>query len=129
MKETFVRSRYLQLKDMDAPNSFFFSLERSVAQGKQMTCPRLPGGKVTIDPSEMRNHATDFYTDLFGAEQCSMESHEELLEGLPQLSPGEKAALDCELTPEELTVTVNQLASGQMNSSSFYNQTQWFLVD
>ena len=38
----------------------------------------------------------DFYTDLFGAEQCHMECREELLEGLPQLIPGEKAALDSE---------------------------------
>ena len=122
MKETFVRSRYLQLKDMDAPNSFFFSLERSVAQGKQMTCPRLPGGKVTIDPSEMRNHATDFYTDLFGAERCSME---ELLQGLLQLSPEEKAALDWELALGELTVAVHQLVSERAPgidglSSDFY---------
>lgn len=42
-----------------------------------------------------------------------MGCREELLEGLPQLSLEEKAALDCELTLEELTVAVNQLASGR----------------
>ena len=87
-----------------------------------MTCPRLPGGKVTIDPSEMRNHATDFYTDLFGAERCSME---ELLQGLLQLSPEEKAALDWELALGELTVAVHQLVSERAPgidglSSDFY---------
>ncbi|KAJ3584448.1 hypothetical protein NHX12_014943 [Muraenolepis orangiensis] len=61
----------------------------------------------------MRDHAMDFYTDLFGGEQCSIEGREEILEGLPQLSPEEKAALDLELTLEELTGAVNQMASGR----------------
>ncbi|KAJ3591409.1 hypothetical protein NHX12_009354 [Muraenolepis orangiensis] len=61
----------------------------------------------------MRDHAMDFYADLFGVEQCSIEGRAELLEGLPQLSPEEKAALDLELTLEELTGAVNQMASGR----------------
>ena len=116
-----VRSCFLQLKDMDAPSSFFLYPEISVAQGKQMTCLRLPRGRATTDPSEMRNHATD----LFDAEQCSMECCEELREGLPQLSPEVKAALDCELTLEELKVAINRLVSGRAPgidglSSDFY---------
>ncbi|KAI3357926.1 hypothetical protein L3Q82_016316 [Scortum barcoo] len=50
---------------------------------------------------------------LFGAEQWSMQRREELLEGLPQVSPEEKAALHCELTLEELTAAVHQMASGR----------------
>ncbi len=57
VKGALVRSRFLQLKDMDALTSFFFNLERSVAQRKQMTCLKLQGGRVTISPSEMRSHA------------------------------------------------------------------------
>ena len=76
-----------------------------------MTCLELPGGRVTTSPDEMRSHAMDFYTKLFAEEQCSMEGREELLKGLPQLSEGEKAALDFELTLQELTIAVNQLAS------------------
>lgn len=45
-------------------------------------------------PNEMRNQAMDFYVNHFGAEQSYMECHEKLLEGLPQLSQEEKAALD-----------------------------------
>jgi len=78
-----------------------------------MTCLKLPGGRVTTSPGEMRSHAVDFYTELFGAECCSMECREELLEGLPQLSPGEQAVMDCTLTLEELTAAVNQMASGR----------------
>lgn len=40
-------------------------------------------------------------------------SHEGLLEHLPQLGPDEKTSLDCELTLEELTIAVNQMALGQ----------------
>ncbi|KAI3375076.1 hypothetical protein L3Q82_021594 [Scortum barcoo] len=123
VKGALVRFRFLQLKDMDALTSFFFNLERSVAQGKQMTCLELPGGRVTTSPGEMRGHATDFYSGLFGAEQCSMQCCGEPLEGLPQLSPEEKAALDCELTLEELTMAVNQMASGRAQRIDGLSQT------
>ena len=112
VKGALVRSRFLQLKDMDAPTSFFFNLERMVAQRKHMTCLELPVGTMTTCPNEMRSHAMDFYTDLFGEEQCSMEGREEFLEGLIQLSDEEKAALDFVLTLEGLMVAVNQMASG-----------------
>ncbi|KAJ3610842.1 hypothetical protein NHX12_022932 [Muraenolepis orangiensis] len=113
VKGALVRCRFLEIKEMDAPTPFFFNLERSVAQRKQMSCLKLPGGRVTSSPEEMRDHAMDFYADLFGGEQCSIEGREEILEGLPQLSPEEKAALDLELTLEELTGAVNQMASGR----------------
>ncbi|KAJ3605708.1 hypothetical protein NHX12_027752 [Muraenolepis orangiensis] len=112
VKGALVRCHFLEIKEMDAPTPFFFKLERSVAQRKQMSCLKLPGGRVTSSPGEMRNHAMDFYTNLFGGEQCSIEGREEILEG-PQLSPEEKAALDLELTLEELTGAVNQMASGR----------------
>ncbi|KAJ3586173.1 hypothetical protein NHX12_012574, partial [Muraenolepis orangiensis] len=113
VKGALVRCRFLEIKEMDAPTPFFFNLERSVAQRKQMSCLKLPGGRVTSSPEEMRDHAMDFYTNLFGGEQCSIEGREEILEGLPQLSPEEKAALDLDLTLEELTGAVNQMASGR----------------
>ncbi|KAJ3590726.1 hypothetical protein NHX12_008675, partial [Muraenolepis orangiensis] len=113
VKGALVRCRFLEIKEMDAPTPFFFNLERSVAQRKQMSCLKLPGGRVTSSPEEMRDHAMDFYTNLFGGEQCSIEGREEILDGLPQLSPEEKAALDLELTLEELTGAVNQMASGR----------------
>ncbi|KAJ3608922.1 hypothetical protein NHX12_023450 [Muraenolepis orangiensis] len=99
VKGALVRCRFLEIKEMDAPTPFFFNLERSE--------------EVTSSPEEMRDHAMDFYTNLFGGEQCSIEGREEILEGLPQLSPEEKAALDLELTLEELTGAVNQMASGR----------------
>ncbi len=57
-----------------------------------------------------------------------MQRRKELHGGLPQLSPEEKAVLDCELTLEELTIAVNQMASGRAPgidglSTDFY---KWF---
>ena len=42
-----LRSRFLQLKDMDAPSALFFNLERSVAQRQEMACLQLPGSRIT----------------------------------------------------------------------------------
>ncbi|KAJ3599771.1 hypothetical protein NHX12_033727 [Muraenolepis orangiensis] len=113
LQERVKGARFLELKEMDAPTPFFFNLERSVAQRKQMSCLKLPGGRVTSSPGDMRDHTMDFYTDHFRGEQCSIEGREEILEGLPQLSLEETAALDLELTLEELTGAVNQMASGR----------------
>uniref|UniRef100_A0A3Q3ERM5 Reverse transcriptase domain-containing protein n=1 Tax=Labrus bergylta TaxID=56723 RepID=A0A3Q3ERM5_9LABR len=113
VKGALVRSRFLQLKDMDAPTSFFFNLERSVAQKKLLTCLKLPGGRITADPKEMSSHAMQFYEDLFGAESCSQECRRELLEGLPQLSVEERSLLEGELSLEELTAAVTQMATGR----------------
>lgn len=46
---------------------------------------RLPDGQMTTDPAEMKKCAVDFYTDLFKAESCDVDSAAELLQGLPQL--------------------------------------------
>lgn len=75
-----------------------------------MTCLQLPGGRVATDAAEMRSQALSFYTQLFGAEDCSFR--QELLQGLPQLSPEEDAALDYHSTLKELTVAINQMVAG-----------------
>ena len=88
-------------------------MDRSVAQGNQMVCLRLPGGNLTSEPAEMRRHAVDFYTDLFGAEECDGEAVADLLQDLPQLSPGERDTLSSVITLEELTTAVSQMAAGK----------------
>ena len=84
-----------------------------MAQGKQMVGLRLPDGKITSEPAEMRRHAVDFYTDLFGAEECDGEAVAELLQDLPQLSPGERDILSADITLEELTTAISQMAAGK----------------
>ena len=112
-KGALVRARFTKLQDIDAPTAFFFSLEKSVVKRKQMLCLRLPEGKVTTEPAEMRKHAVDFYTDLFRADECDVDSAAELLEGLPQLSLEGQNTLSSELTHDELTAAVSQMASGK----------------
>ena len=84
-----------------------------MAQGKQMVGLRLPDGNITAEPAEMRRHAVEFYTDLFGAEECDGEAVAELLQDLPQLSPGERDILSSDITLEELTTAVSQMAAGK----------------
>ncbi len=78
-----------------------------------MVCLRLPDGRVTADPAEMRRHAVDFYTDLFRAESCDAGAAAELLQGLPQLSQGDQDTLGADLTLEELGAAVSQMTSGR----------------
>lgn len=96
---TLARSCILHLKETDAPSSIFFNLEKLVARSKQMAWFQLLGDRITTVLEEMKAHARSFCGRLFGLERCSLQSHEELPEGLPQLSPEEKSSLDCELTP------------------------------
>ncbi|KAJ4946568.1 hypothetical protein JOQ06_024233, partial [Pogonophryne albipinna] len=112
-KGALIRACFTSMRDIDAPTTLFFNLERSVGQRKQMVCLRLPDGQVTSEPAEMRRHAVSFYTDLFKAEGCDVEAADELLQGLPQLSPAESDTLGSDITLEELTSAVTQMASGK----------------
>ncbi|XP_075968244.1 adhesion G-protein coupled receptor G6 [Anarhichas minor] len=112
-KGALVRSRFTSVRDMDAPTSYFFNLEKSVSQTKQMVCLRLPDGKMTTDPIEMRQHAVSFYSALFRKEDNHRESVDELLQDLPQLGPEDRAVLDANISLEELTAAVGQMAAGR----------------
>ena len=112
-KGALVRSRFTSVRDMDAPTSYFFNLEKSISRAKQMVCLRLPDGKMTTDPIEMRQHAVSFYSVLFGKEDNHRESMDELLQDLPQLRPEDRAALDANISLEELTAAVGQMAAGR----------------
>ena len=63
-----------------------------------MVCLRLPDGKVTTDDSEMRQHAGDFYSALYKAEDWDPLCAEQLLQGFPHLGPEQTAALDTDIT-------------------------------
>ena len=102
----------MALKDMDAPTAFFFNLEKKEATKNLMACLHLPEGRMTSDPGQMRQHAVEFYSSLFRAEECDQSCTAELLQGLPRLSEGEKVDMDQALSLEELTMQPN---SFQMN--------------
>ncbi|KAM6932962.1 scavenger receptor cysteine-rich type 1 protein M130-like, partial [Xenentodon cancila] len=58
----------------------------------------------------MRDYAVTFYSELYEAEPCCQESRADLLERIPRLSSEERASLDNDLSLEELTVAVKQMA-------------------
>lgn len=67
-KGALIRSRFLTVRDMDAPTSFFFNLERKAAQDKQMYSLKDSVGRIISDQVEMRRLAVDFYSILFAAD-------------------------------------------------------------
>ncbi|KAG7474066.1 hypothetical protein JOB18_001728 [Solea senegalensis] len=90
-KGALLRSRFTTIRDMDAPTSFFFGLEKSESGSKQMACLQLPGGRITTNP--MKRHAVDYYSKLFQSETCCRDSVDELLQGLPQLTTEDREVL------------------------------------
>ena len=57
------------------------------------------------------------YSDLFKAEDCDMNASNELLQGLPQLSSGERDTMSSDMSLEELTSEVTQMTSGKAPGS------------
>ncbi len=98
---------------MDAPTSFFFNLKRSVSQVKQMVRVHLPDGTVPTDTIFMRQHAEEFYSVLLRMEDCRSDCVDKLLQGLPQLGYIGRAVLDANISLEELTAAVGQMATGR----------------
>ena len=62
---------------------------------------------------EMRQHAVDFYSALYKAEDWDSLSTDHLLQGLPQLGPEQRVALDSDISLQELSTAVMQLSSGR----------------
>lgn len=93
-KGALVHARTTTIKDMDAPTSFFFSLGRFEARRTHMACLRLPDGRLTSDPSELKRHT---YSDLFKGDDCDGDAR-----AAPQLSLEEH-----DISLEELTTAEN----------------------
>ena len=58
----------------------------------------------------MRQHAVDFYGDLFRKEKTNGDCLTELLQGPPQLRAAVWRVLDATISMEELTAAVTQMA-------------------
>lgn len=113
VKGALVRSRFMLLKDMDGPTSFFFNLEHKSVQENKMLSLKNSNGHDTSDPVEMRRLAVDFYSKLYSAENTDEKSQNELLQNLPCLNAEDKKTLESELTFGELSAAVSGLASGR----------------
>lgn len=89
MKGALIRSSFLHLEEMDAPGSFFFSLERSAARREQISYLQLLDSRTTTGPGGDERSDQELLQQL-GADPLSLESHGELLE----MTPGRATEMD-----------------------------------
>ena len=109
-----VRSRFMNITQMDAPSRFFFGLEQKNGQKKTIHSLRTSSGSEVSDPSEIRKYAAGFYRDLFKSEWShSADVHSSFLGGLPQVSEEENSQLAAGLTLGELTTAIGSLQGGR----------------
>ncbi|KAM4579169.1 uncharacterized protein V3H82_008444 [Fundulus diaphanus] len=91
------------ITEMDAPSSFFFSLERKHGQRKQIHSLLSDTGQQLSEPGQIRRRAVEFYRSLFHSEY---KENEELLkefcDELPQVSEETNAELGRPLGLQEL---------------------------
>ena len=106
VKGALVISCFTALKETDALTAFLFNLEMKEARKKLMALMMMS------DPCQLRQQAVDFYSSLFGADECDQLCTAELLQGLPQLNEGASIDTDQELSLEELTTAAQQLSKG-----------------
>lgn len=92
-----------------------FSLIWKVEWLNRDTCLKLPDGRVTSNVLEMTNHAVDFYSNLYAAEDCDNDCMIQLFQGLPQLNCDSKTALDANITFKEVSDAVANLNIGRSN--------------
>ncbi len=92
-KTAFLRTRFKQLNDMDAPTSFF-ALEKKPRELKSFHQLKVPGGGVITDQREIQSYALSFYEDLYSSESRDDTATDELLCDLSKLTEEERNELD-----------------------------------
>lgn len=93
---------------------------------------KLPDGTLTTNPKEMRNHAKNFYTDLFEARD--IHCMDDLLRDLPKLTDDQRQWLDANIQLDEISEAVKKLSNGRSPGidglpSEFFKQFWTLLKD
>ncbi|KAI4883508.1 hypothetical protein NFI96_029469, partial [Prochilodus magdalenae] len=112
-KGALVRARFQMLREMDAPSSFFFDLEKKCGESKHMHALYMSDGRLSSDTSEVRGRAVEFYSDLYKAESCDDACVDTLVADLPKLTMGDVDSLELPLMLDELKTAVSQMAPGR----------------
>ncbi|KAL6464153.1 hypothetical protein MHYP_G00264700 [Metynnis hypsauchen] len=112
-KGALVRARFQLLREMDAPSSFFFNLEKQYNESKQIYALYMSDGRLSSDVREIQDRTVEFYSDLYKAEKCDNDCVDTLLADLPKLALDNKDMLDLPLTLEELKTAVFQMSPGR----------------
>ncbi|KAL6456611.1 hypothetical protein MHYP_G00351550 [Metynnis hypsauchen] len=98
-----VRSRFLNVMELDAPSKFFFGLERKNGQKRFMHAVRSESGDLVSEPSEIRQQTVSFFSKLFESEQASSREVEERFFPLQaRIAQQSATLLDAELSLGEL---------------------------
>ena len=109
-----VRSRFLDITQMDAPSHFFFGLERKNGQRKIVHSLRSSSGSAISDSSEIRKFAVRFYKDLYKSELTdNPDVCSSFFTGLPQVDAGANAKLEAPVSISELYTALTSLQSGR----------------
>jgi hypothetical protein len=102
-KGALVRARLSMLKEMEAPSSFFFGLERQSGEAKGMHCLWLIW--VTSVVGEIQKRTVEF-TELYRTELCDPMCAQVLFVDLPKLSLAQRDEMDIPLLSHELAEAV-----------------------
>ncbi|KAI3353491.1 hypothetical protein L3Q82_020017, partial [Scortum barcoo] len=90
-----VRSQFHNIPEVDAPSSFFFSLEKKSRQKKVIHTLLSDAWQELMEPSQIRRRADEFYSSLYSSE-CEEEDtlQEEFCSKLPQVSTETNSQLE-----------------------------------
>lgn len=113
-KGAFVRSRYQNLAQMDAPSKFFLNLERKNGQSRYSHSLHSENGQELTAPSEIRRQTVRFYNELYESEYKEDEDVSACsYAGLPKLLEESKAVLERPLCERELWNALQNMESGK----------------
>lgn len=99
-----VRSQFQDIKEMDAPSSYFFGLEKKNGQEKAIHTLLSDTGQEIREPSQIRGRNATFFKSLYSSEYREDPALlEEFCSELPQILPSANAQL--EATPSAAGAT------------------------
>lgn len=98
-----MRSRFQNLNEMDAP-TIHFVLEQNNGQSRFIHSIRDDNGNDLTEPSEIRERAVDFYSNLYASEyQEDFNIAQKFFEGLPKVPAEINTKLEQPLLLPELS--------------------------
>ena len=108
-----IRSRFRYTNESVSCSSFFFNLEKSNSNSKNMSRIRLPSGCITEDPNEIRMHVRNFYESLYSSSVVDKSALEYLLPDSIVYDPSLLEDLEDPLSEEEFDVAVQHLGKNK----------------
>jgi len=113
-KGALIRSRFLNVDQMDVPSKFFFGLEKKNGQKRFFHSLRSDSGRMLTDVNEIRKRIVSFYKELY---KCELKDEQNIrnsfFKELPQVSIESNGDISGELRLEELEKALQSMALGK----------------